>query len=116
MDTSWCQYDAQQEQRTVAGMIAANKISSVDYWGERIDVVEVGLNERTSVVLVSTDEGENLKKMENRGTLRLSYRWRGEGRSKIPFLTRYSLSMSSNWGSLVHKQFRGVKLPSGVGW
>ena len=50
METGCCQYDAEQEQRAVAGLIAANEISSVDHGSKRVDVVKVCLNEGISVV------------------------------------------------------------------
>lgn len=42
----------------------------------------------------------------------LSHKCCRGGKSKTPFLTRYSWSMSSNCGSFFQRQFPGVKLPS----
>ena len=50
METSWCQYDAEEEQRAVAGLIVANEISSIDYGSKRVDVVKICFNEGISVV------------------------------------------------------------------
>ena len=50
METGWCQYDVEQEQRAVAGFIATNEINSVDHGSKRVDVVKVCLDEGISVV------------------------------------------------------------------
>ena len=52
METGWRQYDAEQEQRVVAGLIAPNEISSVDHGSKRVDMVKVCLNEGVSVGFV----------------------------------------------------------------
>lgn len=68
MDTGRGQYDAEQEQRAVAGLIATNEISSVDHGSKRVDVVEVCLNEGVSVVFVSElRQDEDPNKMEDGG-------------------------------------------------
>lgn len=50
MDTGRCQYDIEQEQGAVAGLIAADKVNSVDHGSKRIDMVKVCFNEGISVV------------------------------------------------------------------
>lgn len=50
MGSGQCQHDEKQEQRAITGLIAANKIRSVDHRRKRVDVVKVCLDEGISVV------------------------------------------------------------------
>ena len=51
MNTGWRQYDAEQEQRAVAGLITANEVGSVYNGNKRVDAVKVYLNEGISIIL-----------------------------------------------------------------
>lgn len=52
MDTGGRQDGLEQEQRAVAGSIAADEVNSVHHGSERMDLLEVGFDEDVSVELL----------------------------------------------------------------
>ena len=65
METGGHQHNTEQEQGAVAGLVAANKVSSADHRRERVDVVEICLDEGISVVSAYELRTKTVQKYES---------------------------------------------------